>query len=41
VISVQLGDGARAVISGLLNDAFRTKVATNGEKALAMATGVP
>jgi adenylate cyclase len=28
-----------AVISGLLKDLFRTKVATNGEKALAIATG--
>ena len=28
-----------AVISGLLKDSFRTKVATNGEKALAIATG--
>src|SRR5215475_11111999 len=28
-----------AVLSGLLGDSFRTKVATNGEKALAIATG--
>jgi len=28
-----------AVVSGALNDSFRTKVATNGEKALAIATG--
>ncbi|MGH6866285.1 MAG: adenylate/guanylate cyclase domain-containing protein [Methyloceanibacter sp.] len=28
-----------AVVSGVLKDAFRTKVATNGEKALAIATG--
>src|SRR5262245_9162900 len=28
-----------AVISGVLKDSFRTKVATNGEKALAIATG--
>jgi len=28
-----------AVISGVLKDYFRTKVATNGEKALAIATG--
>jgi adenylate cyclase len=28
-----------AVISGLLKDAYRTKVATNGEKALAIANG--
>jgi adenylate cyclase len=28
-----------AVVSGLLKDSFRTKVATNGEKALAIATG--
>ena len=27
-----------AVISGVLKDSFRTKVATNGEKALAIAT---
>ena len=27
-----------AVVSGLLKDSFRTKVATNGEKALAIAT---
>ena len=27
-----------AVVSGLLKDLFRTKVATNGEKALAIAT---
>ena len=28
-----------AVVSGVLKDSFRTKVATNGEKALAIATG--
>jgi class 3 adenylate cyclase len=28
-----------AVVSGLLKDSFQTKVATNGEKALAIATG--
>src|SRR3974390_1113871 len=28
-----------AVISGLLKDSFRTKVATSGEKALAIAAG--
>ena len=28
-----------AVVSGVLTDSFRTKVATNGEKALAIATG--
>jgi phosphoserine phosphatase RsbU/P len=28
-----------AVIAGLLKDSFRTKIATNGEKALAIATG--
>src|SRR6476620_2592418 len=28
-----------AVISGLLKDSFRTKVATSGAKALAIATG--
>ena len=28
-----------AVVSGALKDSFRTKVATNGEKALAIATG--
>lgn len=28
-----------SVVSGVLRDAFRTKVATNGEKALAIATG--
>jgi CheY-like chemotaxis protein len=28
-----------AVVSGVLMDSFRTKVATNGEKALAIATG--
>jgi class 3 adenylate cyclase len=28
-----------AVVSGVLKDIFRTKVATNGEKALAIATG--
>ena len=28
-----------AVISGVLKDSFRTKVATNGDKALAIATG--
>jgi adenylate cyclase len=28
-----------AVVSGLLKDSFHTKVATNGEKALAIATG--
>jgi phosphoserine phosphatase RsbU/P len=28
-----------AVIAGLLKDSFRTKIATNGEKALALATG--
>jgi adenylate cyclase len=28
-----------AVVSGVLKDTFRTKVATNGEKALAIATG--
>ena len=27
-----------AVVSGVLKDSFRTKVATNGEKALAIAT---
>ena len=27
-----------AVVSGVLRDSFRTKVATNGEKALAIAT---
>jgi adenylate cyclase len=29
-----------AVISGVLKDSFRTKIATNGEKALAIATAV-
>ena len=29
-----------AVVSGVLKDSFRTKVATNGEKALAIAGGV-
>ena len=29
-----------AVVSGLLKDSFRTKVATNGEKALALANGL-
>ena len=28
-----------AVVSGVLKDSFRTKVATNGEKALAIANG--
>jgi putative two-component system response regulator len=28
-----------AVIAGLLKDSFRTKIATNGEKALAIAAG--
>jgi adenylate cyclase len=28
-----------AVVSGVLKDSFRTKVATNGEKALAVACG--
>jgi CheY-like chemotaxis protein len=28
-----------AVVSGVLKDSFRTKVATNGEKALAIAFG--
>ena len=28
-----------AVVSGVLKDSFRTKVATNGEKALAVASG--
>ncbi|MGH6867052.1 MAG: response regulator [Methyloceanibacter sp.] len=28
-----------AVVSGVLKDAFRTKVATNGDKALGIATG--
>src|SRR5262245_31248517 len=28
-----------AVVSGLLNDSFQTKVTTNGEKALAIASG--
>ena len=27
-----------AVVSGVLKDSYRTKVATNGEKALAIAT---
>ena len=28
-----------AVVSGVLKDSFRTKLATNGEKALAIANG--
>jgi CheY-like chemotaxis protein len=29
-----------AVVSGVLKDSFRTKVATNGEKALALANSI-